>query len=435
MVHGVNNIPHIALTTDLASTHSLHGSDGDGQDLPHIVSVEVNENERQSQSPESDIFPHTPHTAGLQQPSHTRSPSDPAFLSPFTLKSQSSAGVRGRMSLEVPPRSPSPSYASSNEGSSTMGPPSPTLSSRSSVHFATSVDLRDNKPGDGASSLGMLRHEKKHGRKSSWAGSGHSSLEGTEPDHGGSHPPLHHATSAATSFTAASPTLTHAESLFDRGRKKDSVDSAISGSENRPSTAISRQESGKEKLAGTEENADPKNKRVELEQDTDDVNPAPFAFKPYALASMLDPKDLDALAKLGGTKGLIEGLGTSPSRGLCGKSLIGNDSPEAGDRQGQPGAGLGQSQRHKRDEEMGAVPGIVVTAPEGENQEHEKGGDGGWTTYTAPMDERRRVYGHNVLPHRASKSLLALMWLALKDKVLVRCIFFFWNYSTKIEYV
>ncbi|ETW83423.1 P-type ATPase [Heterobasidion irregulare TC 32-1] len=35
------------------------------------------------------------------------------------------------------------------------------------------------------------------------------------------------------------------------------------------------------------------------------------------------------------------------------------------------------------------------------------------------MDVRKRVYGDNVLPGRKSKSLLLLMWLALKDKVLI----------------
>jgi hypothetical protein len=37
----------------------------------------------------------------------------------------------------------------------------------------------------------------------------------------------------------------------------------------------------------------------------------------------------------------------------------------------------------------------------------------------------RSISSHNVLPHRATKSLLSLMWLALKDKVLVRvfCIY------------
>ena len=40
--------------------------------------------------------------------------------------------------------------------------------------------------------------------------------------------------------------------------------------------------------------------------------------------------------------------------------------------------------------------------------------------HLASLKERRRVFGENVLPQRANKSLLALMRFALKDKVLVR---------------
>jgi Ca2+-transporting ATPase len=230
-------------------------------------------------------------------------------------------------------------------------------------------------------------------------------------------------------MTAASPTQTHVDSLSGRSRshsrshgKKDSADSdggvtAISDGE--------RQHSGNDQRSldkgkGVDDDReDPKSKRVELEQDMEDANPAPYAFKPYDLASMLDPKNLEALEARGGVEELLKGLGTNRTRGLDRRALLEmeNDSPEAGRGDDQPGAGLGASQRHERDEEMGTVPGIVVTAPDGEGDT--KGGEGTGPAYTASIDERRRVYGHNVLPHRATKSLLALMWLALKDKVLV----------------
>ena len=57
----------------------------------------------------------------------------------------------------------------------TSTPPSPTLSTKSSVHFVTSLALRDNKPGDGLSSLGLLNAEqstRKHRRNQSWASYG-----------------------------------------------------------------------------------------------------------------------------------------------------------------------------------------------------------------------------------------------------------------------
>ena len=76
--------------------------------------------------------------------------------------------------------------------------------------------------------------------------------------------------------------------------------------------------------------------------------------------------------------------------------------------------GEGTSQRHDREE----LPGIVVTAPD-ELESGKDDEDEGYPVFHAPLEERRRVYGPNVLPHRATKSLLSLMWLALKDKVLL----------------
>ena len=183
----------------------------------------LDENE-QVLSLESEQSPLTPLSGGLQA-FHPRFPSDKGLLSPFSA-SPTSAG--GRTSPDVPPRSPAPSYTSPNEGS-TIVPRSPTLSTQSSVHFATSIALCGNKPGDGNSSLGLLHTDKsvtKHGHKPSWA-TGHSSLEGTEPDHGGiGLSSLQRATSATTSVTAESPTHTHVDSLWSRSRaKKGSGDS------------------------------------------------------------------------------------------------------------------------------------------------------------------------------------------------------------------
>ena len=73
------------------------------------------------------------------------------------------------------------------------------------------------------------------------------------------------------------------------------------------------------------------------------------------------------------------------------------------------------------------LPNIVVTSPSGKETEgngNGNGNDGGSSsdesTFKASLDNRRRVYGENALPPARSKTLLELMWLALKDKVLVR---------------
>ena len=79
------------------------------------------------------------------------------------------------------------------------------------------------------------------------------------------------------------------------------------------------------------------------------------------------------------------------------------------------------------------VPKLVLTGPgdddgggvsigdAGTEPEPDDGEDG--PTYTTDIDERRRVFGTNVLPTKKTKSLLQLMWLALKDKVLVSGMF------------
>ena len=95
---------------------------------------------------------------------------------------------------------------------------------------------------------------------------------------------------------------------------------------------------------------------------------APFAFAPQRLASLLDPKDVPGLRKLGGTEALIDGLGTHSTRGLT------SSASEQGPRGG---------------------------------------------AHDSTLEDRQRVFGANTLPVRDVKSLLQLMWLALQDKVLV----------------
>jgi Ca2+-transporting ATPase len=107
----------------------------------------------------------------------------------------------------------------------------------------------------------------------------------------------------------------------------------------------------------------------------DNTDPTPFTFKPLALAALVDPKTLQDLDTMGGLEGICTGLGTSPTKGLSAHSL---------------GQGAGDGER--------------------------SGGEG---AFAAPLSDRQRVYGTNSLPTRHSKSLLQLMWLAFKDKVLV----------------
>ncbi|KIP10478.1 hypothetical protein PHLGIDRAFT_84980 [Phlebiopsis gigantea 11061_1 CR5-6] len=92
---------------------------------------------------------------------------------------------------------------------------------------------------------------------------------------------------------------------------------------------------------------------------------------------------------MGGVQGLLRGLGTHRKRGL------------QGPRSGMQRVGQGRIQRRTKTGGLGRGHRVQASA------------------YAATMEDRHRVYGQNVLPSRKTKSLLQLMWLALKDKVLV----------------
>ncbi|KAJ7773119.1 hypothetical protein B0H16DRAFT_1304903 [Mycena metata] len=146
-----------------------------------------------------------------------------------------------------------------------------------------------------------------------------------------------------------------------------------------------------------------------------DTDPTPFHFRPNDLAMMLDPKNLDTLEYIGGVEGLLDGLGTTADMGLGGASLARSTTGLSSPGDGRPGAGVGVSHRHDPETGEEPVPAITLTDPGGEKSTN-------WTStaaFAASLDVRRRVYGENVLPRRATKSLLSLMYTALKDKVLV----------------
>ena len=150
-----------------------------------------------------------------------------------------------------------------------------------------------------------------------------------------------------------------------------------------------------------EEGGEKKKKKGEpeiahLDPESDTTDPTPFQEKPSTLAVLVDPKSLESLEKIGGTEGLLRGLGVDPRKGL----LVGGEEAQAVEG-GTP------STRVQGDEEA-----IIQGSSQGPR-------DG--PQWKASMEERRRVYGQNDLPERKSKSLLLLMWIAFKDKVLVSC--------------
>jgi Ca2+-transporting ATPase len=153
-----------------------------------------------------------------------------------------------------------------------------------------------------------------------------------------------------------------------------------------------------------------------------DVDATPFAFKPIALASLLDPKDFNTLAKMGGITKILQGLGTHPTSGLRKKALQRSETYKTRQAAAAGVAEGGGPVREKSDT-SDSLPGIVVTSPAGDvdsgGEKAPQDFDEDGPAYSATLDRRRKVYGENIIPQRLSKTLLQLMWLALKDKVLV----------------
>ena len=369
MDHGSKaEIPSI-VTEDLSSTPAIHVDSHDDSVSPALPTTSTG---------------------------HSRKPSDPTLLSPGILKP-------GRRSIDTP----------ADEDELKVIPPSPTLSTQSSVHFTTSTALRENKPGDGSTSLTLLSpkdNSRSHSRRPSNATTT-STDEGTVADHSPGLSHLYPATSDVTTVRSAvgtlnSPTPTQVGSVSDIGdsdkRKQKHKKTRKKGKGNAERTP--------EEGGDNDDDEDDEGKPVELDLTQDEsIDPTPFAFKPYHLASLVDPKNLETLEAMGGIKGLLAGLGVDPTNGL---TIGGKTLPPSED-----------------------APTVVVTTPAGEKGEAKEKATHEGASYAGSVEDRQRVYGSNTLPIRRSKSLLELMWIAFKDKVLVSLESFLIGFATNASFV
>ncbi|WVR07270.1 calcium-translocating P-type ATPase, PMCA-type [Kwoniella sp. DSM 27419] len=284
---------------------------------------------------------------------------DPSHLSPSDARLHPTGFAAG---------SPTPSYTG-------LTPPSPTLTNSSSVHFSdelptpssptpqTSLALRGNNPtaDSGMETLKVIGEHEPHRHSRGWSVGTWSTEVGTEEGHsptGGDKDKEKYALSqVATGTTAHTKTEEKSDKKLSRKEKK----------------LLKEQEAleGKEKVQA-----------AHLDPDKDTTDPTPFHEKPSRLAMLVDPKSLDDLEKIGGVQGLLEGLGVDGKRGL----------------------------------NVGTSEGKVETGAPRSSSDMPGGNGPQWRT---SIDERRRVYGRNDLPERKSKSLLQLMWMAFKDKVLI----------------
>ncbi|KAJ3788040.1 Ca-transporting ATPase [Lentinula aff. detonsa] len=357
---------------------------------------------------------------------------DTSLLSPTTA---------GRLDVPSPNSSANSAAdsASIHDGSSMSIPPSPTLSFRSSVHFEpkSTLALRDNHPNErsGGDSYALLSpvgmghatgnaHRRKGSTATDNSFASSNTETGTDPD---SHSPR-----GTNELSQIKTNTTEVTRIPSRSHSRES--SALRKGKGRASLD---DDTGKDHEDGPKA-------QVELIED-EDIDPAPFAFSPLTLARLLDPKSYDSMANLGGIKGILQGLGTDPTRGLF-TGVPRNDHEfhqhgvavqgVGGD---EFGAGEGVSHRHPP-----MTPAIVLTQPDAEEGEGHLVKAGSTPSinssplknpipseafdprnfdasgaFQSSLEKRRDIYGSNTLPVRKSKSLLALMAAAMKDKVLI----------------
>ena len=405
----------------------------DDLDIPQIAVVGVQDD---SGSPTPDEAPTISHdnTFPLSPMGHASSPSDVhGFLSLPTPILRNS-----RNSLDLP-ASPA---SHTSDVSSLQPPPSPTLSAYSSgsVRFTSKV-LRDNNPEehDGLSSLGLLAPPSQgHRRKSSTAT--FSSVGSSSTDHdvdyssGLGLSTVRSGHSDAPS-TLPSPTNTHVDAGLDISRPssatgffKRTVQRVRHPSPSPSGDTDVGSDTTRNDSAQRGDNTDVKRKGTELARPAlldlkqeADLNVDPFAFKPLQLASLVDPKSLENLESLGGVEGLLRGLGTNRLQGLSTKL-----TPQS--QLGSPDPASVNIAIPNSVEVSPPKPNIMITSPAGvleglQSTASLAGGPGVGRSvsgaYEATVEDRQRIYGHNILPQRQNKSLLRLMWLALQDKVIV----------------
>ena len=155
--------------------------------------------------------------------------------------------------------------------------------------------------------------------------------------------------------------------------------------------------------------------------DSAEANIDPFAFKPLDLVALVDSKSLENLRSFGGVEGLLHGLGTNRHRGL-------NTATQRFRQARSPDSDLGMRGISAVTPFGAELTPLPNTSPATASCGGASGVDRSWdcsatlkfsVPHEATIQDRQRIYGHNIPPPRPSKPLLHFMWLALYDKVLV----------------
>jgi len=140
-----------------------------------------------------------------------------------------------------------------------------------------------------------------------------------------------------------------------------------------------------------------KRKKESKNREIDATYASPFAFITEELVSLISEKDLPKLKKFGGIEGIIKGLQSDATAGLSVDET----------------ASLGPVRLQELEGDRKEKLVDAVVGPAKQPISNLIPADG------TPFSQRKAVFGTNVLPARKPKSIFLLMWIAMKEKILV----------------
>jgi len=140
-----------------------------------------------------------------------------------------------------------------------------------------------------------------------------------------------------------------------------------------------------------------KTRKANKNKERDITYESPFAFTTEELVSLVTEKDLPKLKKFGGIEGIIKGLRSDATAGLRVDETASLEPVRLEELEG--------------DQKEKLVDAVVRPAKQPISNLVPADG--------TPFSQRKAVFGINVLPARKPKSIFLLMWIAMKEKILV----------------
>jgi len=161
-----------------------------------------------------------------------------------------------------------------------------------------------------------------------------------------------------------------------------------------------------------------------------EIKDNPFAFTPKQLARLHDPKSLDVLRAMGGLFGLTMGLRTNIKNGLSPHEtrLVAKLTLEQVRHEVRERDLLEMGPSNEAEAQKGHIGDSYISLEPMETILPDIKPSPLARTFSLrnpyrpamPFEDRRRVFSSNSIPLRKGKNIFQLMWVALKDKILVR---------------